>query len=151
MKIAHDMRPSTSFPTVIGLDHSKTSTRCSLFDQQRPCARCVKRDIGHLCHDEPKESAKKSKIDVDRASVDDETSLNANIPPINQNAAALDSRPTQPDGAPNLGSNTVTESNNSNTGSNLQPAPVSAAQSQPLVTNSHVCAYNVPFRWLEHY
>ncbi|KAK5717241.1 Transcription factor [Elasticomyces elasticus] len=26
-------------------------------DQQRPCARCVKRDIGHLCHDEPRESA----------------------------------------------------------------------------------------------
>ncbi len=24
-------------------------------DLERPCARCVKRDIGHLCHDEPRE------------------------------------------------------------------------------------------------
>lgn len=26
--------------------------------QERPCTRCVKRDIGHLCHDEPRESVK---------------------------------------------------------------------------------------------
>ncbi|KAK0936116.1 Transcription factor [Friedmanniomyces endolithicus] len=30
-------------------------------DQQRPCARCVKRDIGHLCHDEPREHPKQGK------------------------------------------------------------------------------------------
>ncbi|KAL8785378.1 MAG: hypothetical protein Q9213_003384 [Squamulea squamosa] len=28
----------------------------------RPCARCVKRNIGHLCHDEPREHAKSAKI-----------------------------------------------------------------------------------------
>jgi len=26
--------------------------------QDRPCARCVKRSIGHLCHDEPRESTR---------------------------------------------------------------------------------------------
>ena len=26
--------------------------------QDRPCARCVKRSIGHLCHDEPRDGAK---------------------------------------------------------------------------------------------
>ncbi|KAK5163334.1 Transcription factor [Saxophila tyrrhenica] len=26
-------------------------------DLERPCARCVKRDIGHLCHDEPREGS----------------------------------------------------------------------------------------------
>lgn len=26
--------------------------------QERPCTRCVKRDIGHLCHDEPRESVR---------------------------------------------------------------------------------------------
>lgn len=31
--------------------------------QDRPCARCVKRSIGHLCHDEPRESAKGTKQD----------------------------------------------------------------------------------------
>ena len=29
--------------------------------QARPCARCVKRSIGHLCHDEPRESSKGAK------------------------------------------------------------------------------------------
>ncbi|TKA65770.1 hypothetical protein B0A55_09478, partial [Friedmanniomyces simplex] len=33
-------------------------------DQQRPCARCVKRDIGHLCHDEPREAPKRSKSEL---------------------------------------------------------------------------------------
>ncbi|KAK6436494.1 Transcription factor [Oleoguttula sp. CCFEE 5521] len=33
-------------------------------DLQRPCARCVKRDIGHLCHDEPREPPKRGKSDV---------------------------------------------------------------------------------------
>jgi hypothetical protein len=32
--------------------------------QERPCTRCIKRDIGHLCHDEPREPpAKKSKTE----------------------------------------------------------------------------------------
>ena len=31
--------------------------------QDRPCARCVKRSIGHLCHDEPRDSTKGIKRD----------------------------------------------------------------------------------------
>ena len=31
--------------------------------QDRPCARCVKRSIGHLCHDEPRDPAKGVKQD----------------------------------------------------------------------------------------
>jgi hypothetical protein len=33
-------------------------------DLQRPCARCVKRDIGHLCHDEPREPPKRNKSEA---------------------------------------------------------------------------------------
>ncbi|TKA23686.1 hypothetical protein B0A50_06522 [Salinomyces thailandicus] len=33
-------------------------------DLERPCARCVKRDIGHLCHDEPREGPKRSKSEM---------------------------------------------------------------------------------------
>ncbi|EED15497.1 Zn cluster transcription factor Rds2, putative [Talaromyces stipitatus ATCC 10500] len=29
-------------------------------DSERPCTRCIKRNIGHLCHDEPREPAKKN-------------------------------------------------------------------------------------------
>jgi hypothetical protein len=31
--------------------------------QERPCTRCLKRNIGHLCHDEPREQSKKNKQD----------------------------------------------------------------------------------------
>ncbi|KAI9843852.1 MAG: hypothetical protein M1838_002424 [Thelocarpon superellum] len=34
---------------------------------ERPCTRCIKRNIGHLCHDEPREPAKKSKTELDPA------------------------------------------------------------------------------------
>ena len=38
-------------------------------DLQRPCARCVKRDIGHLCHDEPREPANRSKSEIGVAEI----------------------------------------------------------------------------------
>jgi hypothetical protein len=40
--------------------------------QERPCTRCVKRNIGHLCHDEPRESFKKSKVDSTALTVNEE-------------------------------------------------------------------------------
>lgn len=36
-------------------------------DLERPCARCIKRDIGHLCHDEPREPNKRSKSEMELA------------------------------------------------------------------------------------
>lgn len=48
--------------------------------QDRPCKRCIKRNIGHLCHDEPREGHgyhKKSKADSDATGPDaDDTSPN---------------------------------------------------------------------------
>jgi hypothetical protein len=38
-------------------------------DLERPCTRCVKRDIGHLCHDEPREPPKRSKNEVGVADI----------------------------------------------------------------------------------
>ena len=39
-------------------------------DLERPCARCVKRDIAHLCHDEPREPTKPKKPDTDTPPAD---------------------------------------------------------------------------------
>ena len=42
--------------------------------QDRPCKRCIKRNIGHLCHDEPREGHgyhKKNKADSDATGADD--------------------------------------------------------------------------------
>ncbi|KAM0721551.1 hypothetical protein Q7P37_002476 [Cladosporium fusiforme] len=38
-------------------------------DLQRPCARCVKRDIGHLCHDEPRDPPKRNKSEAGMADI----------------------------------------------------------------------------------
>ncbi|KAL1584831.1 hypothetical protein WHR41_06644 [Cladosporium halotolerans] len=38
-------------------------------DLQRPCARCVKRDIGHLCHDEPRDPPKRNKSEAGVAEI----------------------------------------------------------------------------------
>ena len=59
--------------------------------QDRPCARCVKRSIGHLCHDEPRDSTKGMKRDqvnttpTSGAAVKQEDSLPYTlVPAINQ-------------------------------------------------------------------
>ncbi|UJO25048.1 Zinc cluster transcription factor acuM [Fulvia fulva] len=38
-------------------------------DLERPCARCKKRDIGHLCHDEPREPPKRTKSEMSTADI----------------------------------------------------------------------------------
>lgn len=43
-------------------------------DLERPCTRCVKRNIGHLCHDEPREGVKKSKSESENTLADGENS-----------------------------------------------------------------------------
>ncbi|KAJ4368926.1 Transcription factor [Neocucurbitaria cava] len=45
-------------------------------DLERPCTRCVKRNIGHLCHDEPRESVKKSKSESENPDAQSETPKN---------------------------------------------------------------------------
>jgi len=45
--------------------------------QERPCARCIKRNIGHLCHDEPREpesATKKSKSQHSNSAAEDDGS-----------------------------------------------------------------------------
>lgn len=42
--------------------------------QDRPCKRCIKRNIGHLCHDEPREGPRKSKGEHDSVGPEDEKS-----------------------------------------------------------------------------
>jgi hypothetical protein len=52
--------------------------------QDRPCKRCIKRNIGHLCHDEPREGHgyhKKSKTDSDAAATDEQSPPKDEYPP----------------------------------------------------------------------
>ncbi|KAG9691133.1 hypothetical protein KCU76_g7664, partial [Aureobasidium melanogenum] len=64
-------------------------------DLERPCARCVKRDIAHLCHDEPREPAKGKKPDTDTppaettANQDERRSSMRMDPPIIQHSKPM--------------------------------------------------------------
>ncbi|PYH44223.1 gluconeogenesis transcription factor RDS2 [Aspergillus saccharolyticus JOP 1030-1] len=51
-------------------------------DSERPCTRCIKRNIGHLCHDEPRESSKRSRSENEHSAADDEASSNNEYPNI---------------------------------------------------------------------
>lgn len=44
-------------------------------DLERPCTRCIKRNIGHLCHDEPREPAKKGKAEGATIPVQEDTPM----------------------------------------------------------------------------
>ncbi|KAL4992289.1 hypothetical protein BDW68DRAFT_150146 [Aspergillus falconensis] len=43
-------------------------------DSERPCTRCIKRNIGHLCHDEPREPSKRSRSEHEQSAADEEGS-----------------------------------------------------------------------------
>ncbi|KAL4867719.1 hypothetical protein BDV12DRAFT_117532 [Aspergillus spectabilis] len=45
-------------------------------DSERPCTRCIKRNIGHLCHDEPREPTKRSRSEHEQSAADEEGSSN---------------------------------------------------------------------------
>lgn len=45
--------------------------------KERPCTRCIKRNIGHLCHDEPRETTKRSsRSERGQSAAEDEGSSN---------------------------------------------------------------------------
>ncbi|QMW30104.1 hypothetical protein G4B84_005439 [Aspergillus flavus NRRL3357] len=45
-------------------------------DSERPCTRCIKRNIGHLCHDEPREPSKRARSEHEHSVGDDESVQN---------------------------------------------------------------------------
>ncbi|KAL9613943.1 MAG: hypothetical protein Q9167_001557 [Letrouitia subvulpina] len=57
---------------------------------ERPCTRCVKRNIGHLCHDEPREPAKASKKQPEDVTGSDEASLKTGEVAANGLASSFD-------------------------------------------------------------
>lgn len=111
--------------------------------QERPCARCIKRNIGHLCHDEPREpesATKKSKTQPTTSAAEED-----GTPPVQlqgtTDATVLDSKFEQPQEPPQdrdlaLGEPTLSQ------GGPLQiaqPAPVSGIQANALNSSSTQC------------
>ena len=62
--------------------------------QERPCTRCIKRNIGHLCHDEPREQVKRPKSEHEFSTGEDEISLKHEDPATNDMPQGLKQRQT---------------------------------------------------------
>ncbi|KAF2090253.1 hypothetical protein K490DRAFT_18381, partial [Saccharata proteae CBS 121410] len=101
-------------------------------DLDRPCARCIKRNIGHLCHDEPRESVKRQKTDPspeeDSSPKLDPSTSDSSLGPVDRPANSHDAGlnlapPTLPHALPH-------------TAPIAQPAPVSAPHNPSLTGNN---------------
>ncbi|KAK1907372.1 hypothetical protein P3342_005698 [Pyrenophora teres f. teres] len=104
-------------------------------DLERPCTRCVKRNIGHLCHDEPREGVKKSKSEPENG---DGQSQPPQIEPTASDIAATAA--PQPANAPDAGlglaPHQLAPDGDASTASVTQPDPVSAPQLPALTSGS---------------
>ncbi|KAF2114686.1 hypothetical protein BDV96DRAFT_103915 [Lophiotrema nucula] len=104
-------------------------------DLERPCTRCIKRNIGHLCHDEPRESVKKSKTDPEGANGDSSSQTHeatSSEPPV----TTMDQDASAPDAGLNLAPPPLPQSRSANAALIAQPTPVSAPQLPALSSNN---------------
>lgn len=95
-------------------------------DLDRPCNRCIKRNIGHLCHDEPRETPKKGKSQSDSVQGDDGGPSKENLSP-EQPMNQLD-QPSATNAAPDLSAAALPQNRVGNNAPLVQPTPVSASQ-----------------------
>ncbi|KAF2199169.1 hypothetical protein GQ43DRAFT_442712 [Delitschia confertaspora ATCC 74209] len=105
-------------------------------DLERPCTRCIKRNIGHLCHDEPRESVKKGKTDPENPHGENDTSKHEVAPSDTSINTLVDQRVNAPDAGLNLAPPPMPHSRGASTASIAQPTPVSAPQVPALASNN---------------
>ncbi|KAJ4297875.1 Transcription factor [Kalmusia sp. IMI 367209] len=106
-------------------------------DLERPCTRCIKRNIGHLCHDEPREGVKKSKTDPESANGDKDSSKHeAAGTPTEGAVNPITQQTNAPDAGLNLAPPPLPPDRGASTAPLAQPTPVSAAQLSTLTSQS---------------
>ncbi|PVH94352.1 hypothetical protein DM02DRAFT_618696 [Periconia macrospinosa] len=112
-------------------------------DLDRPCTRCIKRNIGHLCHDEPREGVKKSKSDSRNAN-DERDASNQDAASSDQAVNALSQQPSAaPDTGLNLAPPLLPPNRGASAASIAQSTPVSAPQLPSLTSqNPTLLNYN---------
>ncbi|KAF2258603.1 hypothetical protein CC78DRAFT_594448 [Lojkania enalia] len=105
-------------------------------DLERPCTRCIKRNIGHLCHDEPRENVKKSKTaDPEKANGDPDAHTHE-ATPAESTMSSLDQRASASDAGPNLAPPPLPQNRGASAAPIAQPTPVSAPQLPSLASSS---------------
>ncbi|EKV04023.1 hypothetical protein PDIG_83800 [Penicillium digitatum PHI26] len=108
--------------------------------KERPCTRCIKRNIGHLCHDEPRETAKRGRGEHENSAADDEGSSNNEVGSVQgmpRSVDVADAAGQQPFPDTTIG---ITPSA-VNPPSTVPPGNLSAS-SQGLEANSQLMQYN---------
>ncbi|RFU28019.1 hypothetical protein B7463_g8335, partial [Scytalidium lignicola] len=109
-------------------------------DLERPCARCIKRNIGHLCHDEPREqdssAAKKAKSQHSNSAEEDGTSpsgIQSSTDAGMRNSFDQSQEQVQ-DGGLGIGPTTLSQSGPLQL---VQPSPVSGIPPNALTNNNN--------------
>ncbi|KAF1835984.1 hypothetical protein BDW02DRAFT_587711 [Decorospora gaudefroyi] len=108
-------------------------------DLERPCTRCVKRNIGHLCHDEPRESVKKSKSEPENGDGQSqppqgEATVTATV---SDDASTAAPQPASaPDAGLKLAPHPLPSNRDASTSSGTEPDAVSAPQLPALTSGS---------------
>ncbi|KAH8705702.1 putative Zn cluster transcription factor Rds2 [Talaromyces proteolyticus] len=97
-------------------------------DSDRPCSRCIKRNIGHLCHDEPREPTKKTRHDHEEEDVaSNDFAASHGLPDLGQpmlQDSPLSIRPSTIDPA-----------------QTVQPSSITTPVGQPLDANTQLYNY----------
>ena len=109
--------------------------------QERPCARCIKRNIGHLCHDEPREpesDTKKSKKQHSNSAAEEDDAaaehLQSNVE--GGMSSAVEPSQSQSQDSLTIGTAALPQSGSLQL---VQPSPVSGLQANALNTSGNQC------------
>ncbi|KAL1966111.1 hypothetical protein VTN77DRAFT_4859 [Rasamsonia byssochlamydoides] len=106
-------------------------------DSERPCTRCIKRNIGHLCHDEPRESARRNRNEHEEEGASNNDFTNSQGMPRNIEVPDAAGKQMLSEGALSLRPSTV------NPSQAVQPGSISGAATQNLEANpQQLFAYN---------
>jgi hypothetical protein len=106
--------------------------------QERPCTRCVKRNIGHLCHDEPREGVKKAKSEPENGNAQSE-GPKGGAPASDAAAHAMTQQISAPDAGLNLRPPHLPPNRTDSTSSITQAEPVSTPQLPGMASGNQSC------------
>ncbi|KAF2281474.1 uncharacterized protein EI97DRAFT_30723 [Westerdykella ornata] len=111
-------------------------------DLDRPCARCIKRNIGHLCHDEPRESVKRSKMEPEGGAGENDSSKQESMT-SDSAVTSINRRTSAPDAGLNLASLPLPPNRGASAAPIAEPTPVSAPQIPSMASrNQPLLNYN---------
>lgn len=116
--------------------------------QERPCTRCIKRNIGHLCHDEPREPVRRPKDEHDTAVGEDEAALKQEETPPDGMPPSIDQQQAdqlllQDTGIAALNPSTASTARPRDPSQIVQPSPVPGGQARALdSSNNQRCRWH---------